>query len=98
MRPYSTLEHRLELRGPIGERKTLTGVPPDPRERVIGSQLSQDDAAMHIGGKRFNTLVLLYHTYYSKYFNKSFYKVIMNVLSSHCHFVLCISFIIRVIG
>jgi len=29
----------LHTQGPIDERNTLTRVPPDPRERIIGSQL-----------------------------------------------------------
>ena len=93
MRPYSTLEHRLEPRGPIGERNTHTGVPPDPRELIIGSQLSQDDAAMHLGGKNLNTLNLMHGaqctltvTIFKNIILSSQKNLIelMSVFSSHC--------------
>ena len=78
MRPYSTLKHRLEPRGPIGERNTHTGVPPDPRELIIGSQLSQDDAAMHLEAKNLNTLNLMHGaqcTLTVKILKASYYQV-----------------------
>ena len=33
---------KFTAKGPIDERNTLTGVPPDPRERVISSQFGCD--------------------------------------------------------